>query len=161
MRGTQFGTLELTGYWHGGRYLYVHVCVCLVSPCVCMRWSIFAVICLVLSTSLTMSSLLIRSSWPSSITTLDLLGTLETHKTCIFLHSGRTCVTLYLICEWVFVLAIENVTKSWTTHTCEYSVWLTVRNSVYISNWVLSIMSLWHKRSKIKYYIVPFLAKVY
>lgn len=55
------------------------VCIYMSSPCVCMRWRIFVVSCLAISTSLCMTSPFILSSWPRSISTLELLGTLEPH----------------------------------------------------------------------------------
>lgn len=71
------------------------VCVCVLLPCVWMRWSIFAVTCLAFFTSLAMSSPFIRSSCLSSITTLELLGTLERHtKDAI---AFRLCINLCIM----------------------------------------------------------------
>lgn len=80
----QYGWPRRLIYWRATlrratMWLFVFVCVCVLLPCVWMRWSIFAVTCLAFFTSLAMSSPFIRSSCLSSITTLELLGTLGRH----------------------------------------------------------------------------------
>lgn len=88
--------------------------VCLLSPCVCMRWSIFAVTCLAISVSLAMASPFILSSWPRSIRTLELLGTLGNIQTQTFvLPLGKIHIIRQL---YVYLLINETCKDVWKEH---------------------------------------------
>ena len=71
------------------------------------------VTCLAISTSLTKASPFILSSWPRSMRTLELLGTLKTHRHFTFRKIGSDGIKLLLASVMVVILCTSMLGEGW------------------------------------------------